>query len=160
MTSPECVETVNKRKRNINHLQNPISILLKALAVVNICPLQDASTASTTRQSCHTLKRKIAIKQFEIIFTYFVCPYRIQDRRINVVMKDVRFSQRAVVMKSTIFWDISARSSLNFSWRFGRTFRLPPAQSVLLAACFHALFLLDLSSESNNEGEMFLRNVG
>jgi hypothetical protein len=79
MTSPECVETVNKTKPNINHLQKPISILLKALAVVNIRPLQDASTASTTRQSCRTLKWKIAIKQFETIFTYVPTESRIGE---------------------------------------------------------------------------------
>jgi hypothetical protein len=45
-----------------------------------------------------------------------------------------------VVMKSTIFWDITPCSPLNINRRFGGTYCLQP----LLATCFHAGFLLSL----------------
>jgi hypothetical protein len=46
-----------------------------------------------------------------------------------------------VVMKSSIFWDV--------------TYRL-----TLLATCFHAGFLLGLFFDREAGGDMFLRNVG
>jgi hypothetical protein len=57
-----------------------------------------------------------------------------------------------VVMKSTIFWDITPCIQLKVNRRYGGT--------VLLAICFHAGFLLGLFFEPEDRGNMFLRNVG
>jgi hypothetical protein len=48
----------------------------------------------------------------------------------------------AVVMKSTIFWDITLCSPLKVNRR-----------------CFHAVFLLSLFFDPEDGGDMFLRNV-
>jgi hypothetical protein len=47
-----------------------------------------------------------------------------------------------VVMKSSVFWDIT------------------PCSVALLATCFQASFLLDLFFDSEIGGDTFLRNVG
>jgi hypothetical protein len=54
-------------------------------------------------------------------------------------------------MKSTIFWDITPHSPLKVNRRFGGT--------NLLAACFHAGFLLILFFYPEDGGDTFLRNV-
>jgi hypothetical protein len=55
-----------------------------------------------------------------------------------------------VVMKSTIFWDITPCSPLKVNRRFGGIHRLHQG--------FHAGFLLGLFSEPEEGGDMFLRN--
>jgi hypothetical protein len=55
-----------------------------------------------------------------------------------------------VIMKSTIFWHItpsSPKKATDFSEEH-------------IATCFHAGFLLGLFFDTENGGEMFLRNVG
>jgi hypothetical protein len=49
----------------------------------------------------------------------------------------------AVVIKSSVFWDIMQRNPL-----------------ALFATCFQAGYLLGLFFESEDGGDMFLRNVG
>jgi hypothetical protein len=72
--------------------------------------------------------------------------------------RHVRRFETAVVMKSTIFWDITSCSPLSVNRRFGETYRL--RLQGLLANCFHAGFLLSLFFELEGVGEMLLRNVG
>jgi hypothetical protein len=60
----------------------------------------------------------------------------------------------AVVMKYTIFWDITPCSPLKVNRRFGGIY------SLLLATCFYAGFLLGLFFDPEDGGDMFLRNVG
>jgi hypothetical protein len=57
----------------------------------------------------------------------------------------------AVMMKSSIFWDITLYSSLKISWHFGGTYHLH------LQACYllHAGFLLGLFFSPQDEGNMF-----
>jgi hypothetical protein len=50
-------------------------------------------------------------------------------------------------MKSTIFWDMTPCSLLN-------------VDRAQIATCFHAGFLLGLFFDPEDEGDMFLRNVG
>jgi hypothetical protein len=64
----------------------------------------------------------------------------------------------AVVMKITVFWDITLCSLLNVSRRFGGTYRLH-LQDRIAQACFHAGILLGLFY-LKNVGGMFHRNVG
>jgi hypothetical protein len=56
----------------------------------------------------------------------------------------------AVVMKSTIFWDITPCSPLKVNRRF----------EALFATCFHTGLLLCLFFEPEDRGNIFLRNVG
>jgi hypothetical protein len=63
----------------------------------------------------------------------------------------------AVIMKSTIFWDIMPYSPLSVNRRFGGTYRLhlqgkPPAFA--LVSCSAYFF------DPEAGGDMFLRNVG
>jgi hypothetical protein len=60
----------------------------------------------------------------------------------------------AVVMKSTVFWDMTPCSPLKVNRRFGGTYL-----RALLATCFQAGMLLGLFFDPEN-GDMFLRNVG
>jgi hypothetical protein len=64
----------------------------------------------------------------------------------------------AVVMKSSIFWDITLCSSLKVNRRFEGKYclHLPG----LLATCFHAGVLLSLFFDLKDGDDMFLRNVG
>jgi hypothetical protein len=50
----------------------------------------------------------------------------------------------AVVMKSTVFWDITPCSPLKANRRFGGTYRLHLHGRNMLASCFHAGSLLSL----------------
>jgi hypothetical protein len=64
----------------------------------------------------------------------------------------------AVVMKGTIFWDITPCSPLKVNRRFGGTYLLHLHGSV-----FHLLtrwFLLGLFFDPKDGGDMFLRKVG
>jgi hypothetical protein len=76
----------------------------------------------------------------------------------------------AVVMKSTIFWDITPCSPLSIHRRFGGTYRFhlqgrknkfsnKPAWKQV-ASSFHAGLLLNLFFDPEDGGNMFLRNVG
>jgi hypothetical protein len=74
-----------------------------------------------------------------------------------------------VVMKSTIFWDITPCSPLSVNRRFGETYRLhlqgrknklSKKSAWKLATCFHAGFLLSLFFDPEDGGHMFLRNFG
>jgi hypothetical protein len=77
-----------------------------------------------------------------------------------------------VVIKSTIFWDITPCSPLRVNRRFGGTYRLHlqcrktsrawnQSESRWQAElCFHAGFLLGLFFDPEDRGDMFLRNVG
>jgi hypothetical protein len=60
----------------------------------------------------------------------------------------------AVIMKSTIFWDITPCRPLSQP-----TFRRK-ISIALIASCFHADFFLDLFFYPEDGGDMFLRNVG
>jgi hypothetical protein len=66
----------------------------------------------------------------------------------------------AVVMKSTIFWDIMSCSPLKVNRRFGGTYRLnfqgQRISRALLATCFHAGFLRGLFFDPEDGGDMFL----
>jgi hypothetical protein len=68
----------------------------------------------------------------------------------------------AVVIKSAISWDIKPCSPLKVNWRFGGTYRLHlhglKINRALLATCFHAGILLGLFLDSEDGGDMFLRN--
>jgi hypothetical protein len=67
----------------------------------------------------------------------------------------------AVVMKSTIFWDLTACSPLKVNRRLGGTYRLHlRGLQALLATCFHTGFLLGLFFDPEDGGDMFFRNVG
>jgi hypothetical protein len=66
----------------------------------------------------------------------------------------------AVVMNSTIFWDITPCSPLRVNRRFGGTYGLHLQSRALLATFFHAGFLLGLFFDPEDGGDMFLRNVG
>jgi hypothetical protein len=67
-------------------------------------------------------------------------------------------------MKSIVLWDITPCSPLKVSGRFGghrvhlQGRRIGP--SALLAIFFHAGFLLVLFFDPEDEGDMFLRNLG
>jgi hypothetical protein len=69
-------------------------------------------------------------------------------------MKNVEFEVlTAVVVRGSVFWDMTPCTPLKVNRRFGGTCRL-------LATCFYAVFLLGLFFDSEDGGEMFLRNVG
>jgi hypothetical protein len=67
-----------------------------------------------------------------------------------------------VVMKDTIFWDITPCSPLKVNRSFGGKYRLhlQGRKISLLGTCFHASFLLGLFFDPKDGGDMFLRNVG
>jgi hypothetical protein len=77
----------------------------------------------------------------------------------------------AVVMKSSIFWDIKLCSPLKYNRRFGGTCRLLP-QSIRITqgtrnqhkskwqAEIHVGFLLALFIDPEDGGDIFLQNVG
>jgi hypothetical protein len=79
---------------------------------------------------------------------------------------------KAVVIKSTIVWDITPCSPLKVNRSFGVTYRLhlqgrrisqernQMASRALLATWFHAGFLHSLFFDPEDRGAMFLRNVG
>jgi hypothetical protein len=57
----------------------------------------------------------------------------------------------AVVMKTSIIWDIKPCSPSKVYRHFGE---------ILLATCFHSDFLLGLFLHPEDGGDMFLRKVG
>jgi hypothetical protein len=75
----------------------------------------------------------------------------------------------AVVMKSTVFWDITLCSRLKVNRRFGETYRhhrqgrqisqVRNQRKAVLATSFHAGFLLGFFFDPEDEGDKFLRNV-
>jgi hypothetical protein len=71
-----------------------------------------------------------------------------------------------VVMKSSIFWDITSCGSLNVNRRFGGTYRIRLQSRRVYCAHFTpylpliAPFLLWLLSDPKHGGDTFLRNVG
>jgi hypothetical protein len=65
----------------------------------------------------------------------------------------------AVVMNISIFWDITPCSPLRVNQRFGGTFRLH-LQGSKLATYFTLVFLLGLFFDTEDVGDMFLRNFG
>jgi hypothetical protein len=66
----------------------------------------------------------------------------------------------AVVMKSSIFWDITPCSPVKVNPRFGgKYFHLQDRRISLLATCFHDGFLLNLFFQLEDGGDIFLRNV-
>jgi hypothetical protein len=100
-------------------------------------------------------------------------------RRLWYILSQITFTNReysyvrfeilkAVVMKSSIFWDITPCSPLKTNRRFRGTCRLhlqgrisrARNQRALLATCFHAGFLSGLFFNPEDGGDMFLRNVG
>jgi hypothetical protein len=78
----------------------------------------------------------------------------------------------AVIMKSTIFWDITLCSPLKVNRRFGGIYRLHLQGRISRArnqrenrwqaepTCFHAGFLLGLFFDPQDEVDVFPRNVG
>jgi hypothetical protein len=73
----------------------------------------------------------------------------------------------AVVMKGSIFWDITLCSPLKVNRRFGRVSSLhiqrrrkKPPWTRFACYLFHAGLFLGLYFDPENEGDMFLRNVG
>jgi hypothetical protein len=69
-----------------------------------------------------------------------------------------------VIMKSSIFWNITLCGLLKFKRNFGGTFRIhlqdQRIDQVSRAFCLlHADFLLGLFFYPEDEGDMFLRNV-
>jgi hypothetical protein len=83
----------------------------------------------------------------------------------------------AVVVKNSVFWDITPCSLLKVSRRFGRTYgfhlqnwRVSQARNrheadskqMLINSCclLYAVFLLGLLFNTEDGGDMFLRNVG
>jgi hypothetical protein len=74
------------------------------------------------------------------------------NRSINLNLK----------LKSTIFWDITPCNPLKLSRRFGGTYRLhlhPSKKPALLVTCFHAVFFLGLFFDTEDGGDIFLRNI-
>jgi hypothetical protein len=69
-----------------------------------------------------------------------------------------------VVMKSTVFWDITPCSPLKVNRHFGGKYRLHiqdrKISSALFATCFHAGLLLGLFYDREDGGYMFLQNFG
>jgi hypothetical protein len=66
----------------------------------------------------------------------------------------------AVVTKRSIFWDIMPCSPLRVSWRFGEACHLYlQVEPVLFATWFHAHFLIWFFFDSEERGDMVLRNV-
>jgi hypothetical protein len=74
----------------------------------------------------------------------------------------VRFGVlRAVVMKSTIFWDITPCSPLKVNRRLGGSNNKPSKKPAWKqVASLHTGFLLGLVFHPEDGGDMFLRNVG
>jgi hypothetical protein len=71
----------------------------------------------------------------------------------------------AVIMKISIFWDITPYSPLKVNWRFGgkchlhlQGWRINHERNKF-PACFHAGFLLGLFFNPEDGGDMFLWNV-
>jgi hypothetical protein len=98
------------------------------------------------------------------------CVYPVSSPQLAAESSFVGFEVlTAVVMKSTIFWDITQCSPLKVN-RFRRNMsRLssgsknkPSKISVSSAACYllHAGFLLGLFFEPEDGGDIFLRKVG
>jgi hypothetical protein len=77
---------------------------------------------------------------------------------------------RRILLKSIIFWDVTSCSPMKVKRNFRGTYRFhlhgrriirARNQCVaLLATCLHADFLLGLSFDTEDGGDMFLRNVG
>jgi hypothetical protein len=74
----------------------------------------------------------------------------------------------AVLMKISIFWDITPCIPLQSQPTFRRNMSLlssgpknkPGKEPVELSTCFLSAFLLDLFTDPEDGGDIFLRNVG
>jgi hypothetical protein len=67
----------------------------------------------------------------------------------------------AVVMKSSISWDITPCSPFKRNWCFEGTYylHLQSQRRALLSTCFHARFLFCLLFDPEDGGDMFLWNI-
>jgi hypothetical protein len=77
----------------------------------------------------------------------------------------VEHHNQSVILKSTVFWDITSCGPLKVNQHCG--IKSPPSSGsknkpgrVLLSTCFHPGFLLGLFFDPEDGGDMFLPNVG
>jgi hypothetical protein len=98
---------------------------------------------------CH-----LTVNTATIYFTIMLTSFKLQLRSVNSVRFEIL---TAVVIKSSIFWDISSCSLLKVNRRFGGTCRLHlqgrRISQALLATCFILVYCLDYSSTLKMEAK-------